>query len=119
MIQSARERTRPVFIIDALAPTRLAELDDALRDRNAQRLRQAAHKFCALLLAFSTVAGDVASDLEDQAAGGQLEEAQPLVEPLQAMTQELLQMVDGLSLETLRLEAKGADDRQQAGERLR
>jgi hypothetical protein len=35
------------------------------------------------------------------------------------MTQELLQMVDGLSLETLRLEAKGADDRQPAGERLR
>jgi hypothetical protein len=26
--------------------------------------------FCALLFAFSTVAGDVASDLEDHAAGG-------------------------------------------------
>ncbi len=50
------------------APARLAEVDDALRERDAPRLRQAAHKFCALLFVFSTVAGDVASDLEDQAA---------------------------------------------------
>jgi hypothetical protein len=48
-------------------------LGDALRERDAPRLRQAAHKFCALLFAFSTVAGNVASDLEDLAAAGQLE----------------------------------------------
>jgi hypothetical protein len=34
------------------APARLAELGDALRGRDAPRLRQAAHKFCPLLLAF-------------------------------------------------------------------
>src|SRR5262249_61942688 len=89
------------------AAARLTELGDALRDRDAPRLREVAHKFCPLLLAFSTVAGNVASDLEDHAAQGQLEEAQPLVERLETMTQELMQLVGGLSLETLREQAGG------------
>jgi CheY-like chemotaxis protein len=100
----------------AYAPARLAEVGDALRDRDAPRLRQAAHKFCALLFAFSTVAGNVASDLEDLAAQGQLEEAQPLVERLETMTQELLRLAGGLSLETLRQQAEATDDRQPAGQ---
>ena len=41
-----------------------------------------------LLFAFSTAAGDVASDLEDLAAQGRLEEARPLVERLEAMGRE-------------------------------
>jgi response regulator RpfG family c-di-GMP phosphodiesterase len=96
------------------APARLAEVGDALRDRNAPRLRQAAHKFCALLFTFSTVAGNVASGLEDHAAQGQLEEAQPLVERLESMTQELMRLVGGLSLESLRQQAEAADDREPA-----
>ena len=88
----------------------LAEVADALRDRNAPRLRQAAHKFCPMLFAFSTVAGNVASDLEDYAAQGQLEEAQPLVERLETMTQELTQLVGGLKIQTLRKVAEPADD---------
>jgi hypothetical protein len=96
------------------APVRLTEVGDALRDRDAARLRQAAHKFCPLLLAFSTVAGNVASDLEDHAAQGQLEEAQPLVERLETMTQELMRLVGGLSLESLRRQAEAADDREPA-----
>jgi CheY-like chemotaxis protein len=93
------------------APARLAELDEALRQRDAPRLRQAAHKFCPLLLAFSTEAGKVASDLEDHAAAGRLEEAQPLVQRLQAMTQELMQLAGGVSLETLRRQAEANADR--------
>jgi hypothetical protein len=89
----------------AYAPARLAEMGDALRDRSAERLREAAHKFCSWLFAFSTVAGNVASELEDLAASGQLEEAPPLVERLATMTQELMQLVGGLSLETLRRQA--------------
>ena len=54
----------------AYAAARLAEVGDALRDRDAPRLREAAHKLCGLLAAFSTVAGNLASDLEDSAAGG-------------------------------------------------
>jgi signal transduction histidine kinase/CheY-like chemotaxis protein len=92
------------------APARLAELGDALRDRDAPQLRQAAHKFCPLLLAFSTVAGNLAADLEDNAAQGQLEKTQPLVERLETMTQELMQRVGELSLETLRQLAGAADE---------
>ena len=62
------------------APARLVEMGDAVRDQDAPRLREAAHKLCALLFAFSTAAGDVASDLEDHAAGGRLDEARPLVQ---------------------------------------
>jgi hypothetical protein len=84
------------------APSRMAEVREALRDRDAPRLRQAAHKFSALLFAFSTVAGNVASDLEDHAARGQLEEARALVEQLGTITQELLRLVGGLSVDTPR-----------------
>jgi PAS domain S-box-containing protein len=87
------------------APARLAEVGDALRDRDAPRLRQAAHKFCALLFAFSPAAGNVASDLEDRATQGQLDDAQPLADRLQTMTQDLLRLASGLSLETLRRQA--------------
>jgi hypothetical protein len=93
------------------APARLAEVGEALRDRDAPRLRLAAHKFSALLFAFSTDAGNVASDLEDHAAQGRLEEAQSLVERLEAMTRELTPLVGGVSLESLRRQAAAADDR--------
>jgi two-component system, sensor histidine kinase and response regulator len=101
------------------APAQMAEVGDALRERDAPRLRRAAHKFCALLFAFSTVAGNVASDLEDYAAQGRLEEAQPLVEQLATMTQELMRLADGLSLETLRHQVQATDDRQPAGQPAR
>jgi two-component system, sensor histidine kinase and response regulator len=94
----------------AYAAARLAEVGDALRDRDAPRLREAAHKLCGLLAAFSTVAGNLASDLEDSAAGGQLDEARPLVERLETMAQELIRQVDGLSYESLRRQAGTADD---------
>ncbi len=90
------------------APVRLAEVSEAVRQRDAPRLRQAAHKFCALLYAFSSVAGDVASDLEDHADRGALQEAQPLAERLEAMTHDLIRLANCLSLETLRQQAEGA-----------
>jgi two-component system sensor histidine kinase/response regulator len=93
-------------------PVRVAEMGDALRAQDALRLREAAHKLCALLFAFSKTAGDAAVDLENQAAQGRLAEAQPLVERLEAMAQELLPLVAGLSLETLRLHAEATGNRQ-------
>jgi two-component system sensor histidine kinase/response regulator len=92
------------------APAQLSEVADALRNRNAPRLRQAAHKFCPLLLAFSTVAGNLASDIEDIAMKGQIEEAPQLLEKLQVMTDELMPLVVGLSLETVRHHASMAVD---------
>jgi hypothetical protein len=61
--------------------------------------------------AFSTVVGAVASDLEDQAERGQLEEAWPLVEQLEAIARELIEQVDDLSIEVLRDQAGAAGDR--------
>jgi two-component system sensor histidine kinase/response regulator len=59
----------------ARLPDHLQAVQDALRDRDAPRLREAAHKLSGMVAAFSTVAGGVTSELEDLAAQGQLEEA--------------------------------------------
>jgi hypothetical protein len=90
---------------EAYAPLRLAEVADAVRDRNAQRLRQAAHKFCPLLLAFSTIAGNVASDLEDLAAQDRIGESQPMAEKLSDMTDEIMRAIAGLSIKAVRAQA--------------
>ncbi len=84
------------------APTRMAEVANALRDQDGPRLREAAHKLCGLLSAFSTVAGNLASDLEDRAVSGRLDEAQSLVGRLETMTRELHHQLASLTLETLR-----------------
>ncbi len=89
-------------------PVQLSEVGDALRAQDAPRLREAAHKLCALLFAFSTTAGNLASDLEEQAAQGRLGEARLLVGPLETMGQELVRLAASLSLETLRHQAMSA-----------
>jgi two-component system, sensor histidine kinase and response regulator len=96
--------------LQSRVPEHLAAVRGAVRDQNAPRLREAAHKFYGMLSAFSTVAGDQAADLEDHAAQGQLEEAQPLVERLETMTQELMRLAGDLSLDALRQQAGRADD---------
>ncbi len=91
-------------------PDHLAAVQDALCERDASRLREAAHKLSGMVAAFSKVAGGVASDLEDHAASGELDEARPLVKQLEAMVHELLPLVGGLSHETLRHEAEATED---------
>jgi len=88
----------------------LPDLDHELTLQTEHDVQEAAHKLCALLFAFSTAAGDVASDLEDHAAQGRLEEARPLVEQLETMADELVRLASGLSLETLRQQTGPADD---------
>ncbi len=90
---------------ETYAPGRMADVSNALRNQDAPRLREAAHKLCGLLSAFSTVAGNLASALEDHAAAEQIEQARPLVERLEGMVPELLQQVAGVSLESLRQES--------------
>jgi CheY-like chemotaxis protein len=90
-------------------PVLLAEVSDALRDRDPARLREASHKLYGTITAFSTLASEVVSDLEDRAAEGQLEEARPLVRQVETMAQELLRQVDDLSLERLRAQLGAAD----------
>jgi PAS domain S-box-containing protein len=99
-------------VFQAGLPGHLATVQDALRGGDAPGLREAAHKLCGMVAAFSTTAAGVASDLEDKAAEGRLGECRPLVERLEAMAGELLQEVDGLSIETLRHQAIAAGDLQ-------
>jgi PAS domain S-box-containing protein len=79
----------------ARLPDHLKAVQDAFRDRDAPKLRDTAHKLTGMVAAFSTVAGGVASELEDRAAQGQLEEAGPLAARLETMVEELLRLVGG------------------------
>jgi two-component system, sensor histidine kinase and response regulator len=92
----------------ASAPEHVAAIRDALRDQDAARLREAAHRFAGMLAVFSTAAGEAASALEDQAAQGRLEEAGPLVEQIDTMARELIGMAGGLSLDGLHAQAGSA-----------
>jgi PAS domain S-box-containing protein len=89
-------------------PGRLVEMNEAIQNQDTERLHQVAHKLCGLLSVFSTLAATVASDLEERAAGGRLEECRPLAEQLEMMARELLQQVEDLSIETLRQQAQAA-----------
>ena len=86
-------------------PDQVAAVEEALDVGDAPRLRDAAHRICGMMAAFSTAAGGVASAIEDHAAGGRLEAARPLVERLAAMAQEIIRLAGDLSLETLRHQA--------------
>src|SRR5262249_62192236 len=91
-------------------PEHLAAVRDALHHQDALRLREAAHKFCGMLAAFSTVAGDLAANLEDLAARGLLDEALPIVEQLDKSATELARLAGGLTVGTHRKQAEPADD---------
>jgi len=84
------------------APAHLTSIESALDGGDAPLLREAAHKICGMIAAFSTEAGQVASNLEDEAAAGRLESCRPLVEQLVSLTRQLLPQLNGLSIEALR-----------------
>jgi CheY-like chemotaxis protein len=95
--------------LQSRVPEHLAAIRNALHDQDALRLSEAAHKFCGMLSAFSTVAGDQAAGLEDLAARGLLQEALPVVEQLDRGATELARQAGGLTVETLRKQAEAAD----------
>ena len=96
--------------LTARVPEHLAALRNALGDQDAPRLREAAHKCCGMLSEFSTAAGDLAGDLEDLAAGTQLEKAAPILDQLEAIVQELVKQIDGITVEALSRQAKCRDE---------
>jgi len=53
------------------------------------------------LSAFSTVADSAASNLEDEAARGQIEQCVPLVERLESICSDLVEQTRNLSIERL------------------
>ncbi len=96
--------------LQTLVPEDLAAVRDALHDQDTLRLREAAHKLCGTLSAFSTVAGDQAADLEDHAARGLLQEALPVVEQLDEWATELARLAGELTIETLQQLAEPVAD---------
>jgi CheY-like chemotaxis protein len=87
--------------LKAYAPPRLAELSAAFSGGDGPRLREVAHKLCGLLSAFSTIAGQAASDLEDLATTGELAGLQWRVAQVEQLTRELMRQLDGISLVSL------------------
>jgi hypothetical protein len=79
------------------------------REQDTLRLRETAHKLRVMMAAFSTVAGGVAAELEENAARDWLEESRPLVEQLGTMGKELMRLAGELSIETLRQAGEFAD----------
>jgi HPt (histidine-containing phosphotransfer) domain-containing protein len=94
----------------ARVPEHLAALRDALRDEDAPRLREAAHKSCGMFSEFSAAAGDLAGSLEDLAAGTQLDKAAPILEQLETIAHELVKQIVGMTVEALRRQAEGLDE---------
>ncbi len=82
-------------------PNQVGRVRAALRDEDAARLREVAHTLCSTLAAFSTVAGTAASDLEDKAERGQINECIPLVGRLELICSELVEQARNLSIESL------------------
>jgi two-component system, sensor histidine kinase and response regulator len=99
-------------VFQAELPDHLKAVNHALRDGDAPRLREATHKLCGMVAAFSTAAGDLAFDLEELAAEGRLQEARPLAARLEVMAEELGRLAGGLSLDALLRQAEGAGDRE-------
>jgi two-component system sensor histidine kinase/response regulator len=83
-------------------PVELAAVSAARAAGDAAGLREAAHKLCSMVAAFSTAMSGVASDVEDHAAGGRLDLAAPLVDRLEAMAPALAAAVADLSIDALR-----------------
>ena len=84
-------------------PEQMTRTRSALDDGDVSRLGAAAHMLAGTLSAFSTVAGALASTLEDAAAREDLESCTELVGRLEGMCAELLDNTRGLTLEALGL----------------
>jgi PAS domain S-box-containing protein len=88
--------------LQTFAPDRLAEVSDALRDRDAARLRAAAHKLGGTVSSFSATAAEAAARLERLGAEGKIDEVMPTYLELTNLVGRLLSSLDTVSVEQLR-----------------
>jgi PAS domain S-box-containing protein len=86
----------------SFAPGRLAEVREALNDRNGPRLQQAAHKLGGIVSSFSTAAAQVAALLEGLAKQGKIEEGLQAYSRLSEIVDKLSSVLDRLTVEQLR-----------------
>ncbi|QEH37167.1 Sensory/regulatory protein RpfC [Aquisphaera giovannonii] len=83
------------------APARLAELGESLRRDDAPAVREVAHKLAGMVSAFSSPAGDLACEIEEEAAEGRVGRSLAVAERLGAMVHELVAAMDGLTIASL------------------
>src|SRR5262249_8784969 len=83
-------------------PGRLAEVSEALRDRNVPRLRAAAHKVGGMVSSFSATAAEAVALLGRLAGEGKIEEAIQTHFQLTEIVGRLISELDTLSVEQLR-----------------
>ncbi len=91
-----------IAVFQAVAPGHLSRVADAVASRNATELREAAHKLCGLVSAFSTLAAAAARRLEQAAASGLLDDAGDQYAALANLIRTLSPQLAGLSVEELR-----------------
>ncbi|MDB5336868.1 MAG: hypothetical protein JWN70_2487 [Planctomycetaceae bacterium] len=97
--------------LTARVPEHLAALRDALRDQDAPRLREAAHKCCGFLSEFSTAAGDLAGNLEDLAAATHLDKCHLILQQLETLAGELVKQTVGVTVEKLHRQVEGLEEK--------
>jgi PAS domain S-box-containing protein len=83
-------------------PSRLAEVSEALHNRNASHLREAAHKLGGMVSTFSATAAQTVALLGHLGREGKLDEAIPVHARLTEMVERLISVLDTLSVEQLR-----------------
>jgi HPt (histidine-containing phosphotransfer) domain-containing protein len=83
-------------------PGRLAEVSEALRDRDTPRLREAAHKLGGMVSSFSATAAEAAALLGRLGSEGKIEEAIQTHSRLSEIVDWLISVFDTLSVERLR-----------------
>jgi CheY-like chemotaxis protein len=96
-----------IEVLQADAPGTLARVRDAVDQRDASQLREAAHALRGLLSAFSATAAAAAARLETMGASGQLDEAASTLDSLSEMVGRLAALLEELTIEQLRQQAAG------------
>jgi hypothetical protein len=93
----------------ALVPARLAEVGDALRDRDAARLQAAAHKLGGMVSSFSAAAAESVALLTRLGREGNFEEATQTHVRVTEILGKLFAVLDTLSVEELRRRGEDAE----------
>ena len=83
-------------------PDRLAEVSEALRNRNAPQLREAVHKLGGMVSSFSATAAEVTTLVGRFGSEGAIEEAIQHHSRLTEIVDWLISVIDTLSVEELR-----------------
>jgi CheY-like chemotaxis protein/nitrogen-specific signal transduction histidine kinase/HPt (histidine-containing phosphotransfer) domain-containing protein len=98
-------------LFQTFVPGRLAEVSEALRDRDSAHLRQAAHKLGGMVSSFSAPAAEAAALLGRLGGEGKIEEAKQTFSRLTEIVGRLLSLLDTLSVEQLRRRRQDSESR--------